>query len=200
MTRQPPRIVKLCANETQTANLTTLLRNFQAQNKKILQGLSRGGRVESEPGPWPATPGLLFLPGVVLLAGYVFNGAIPGAGFEFTPGFAMRPEISHVLFDFDGTLSLIRQGWPEVMVADVRRDVARVARRNREARRQLCDDDIMRLNGKQTIYQMIQLAERIRERGGAPATRSGTSKNTCAGSTNASTSPRRPAPRRRQPR
>ena len=27
-----------------------------------------------------------------------------------------RPEISHVLFDFDGTLSLIRQGWPDVMV------------------------------------------------------------------------------------
>jgi phosphoglycolate phosphatase-like HAD superfamily hydrolase len=29
-------------------------------------------------------------------------------------------------------------------------------------------DDIMRLNGKQTIYQMIQLAERIRQRGGEP--------------------------------
>ena len=29
-------------------------------------------------------------------------------------------------------------------------------------------DDIMRLNGKQTIYQMIQLAERVRERGGRP--------------------------------
>jgi phosphoglycolate phosphatase len=29
-------------------------------------------------------------------------------------------------------------------------------------------DDIMRLNGKQTIYQMIQLADRIRERGGQP--------------------------------
>src|SRR4051812_20927610 len=27
-----------------------------------------------------------------------------------------RPEIGHVLFDFDGTISLIRQGWPEVMV------------------------------------------------------------------------------------
>lgn len=37
-----------------------------------------------------------------------------------------------------------------------------------EQRRQLCFDDIMRLNGKQTIYQMIQLAERIKERGGAP--------------------------------
>jgi phosphoglycolate phosphatase-like HAD superfamily hydrolase len=37
-----------------------------------------------------------------------------------------------------------------------------------ETRRQLCHDDIMRLNGKQTIYQMIQLAERVKERGGAP--------------------------------
>src|SRR5262249_55005666 len=27
-------------------------------------------------------------------------------------------------------------------------------------------DDIMRLNGKQTIYQMMQFAERVRERGG----------------------------------
>ena len=32
------------------------------------------------------------------------------------PTFAPRPGISHVLFDFDGTLSLIRQGWPDVMV------------------------------------------------------------------------------------
>ena len=29
---------------------------------------------------------------------------------------APRPAIQHVLFDFDGTLSLIRQGWPEIMV------------------------------------------------------------------------------------
>ncbi len=35
-------------------------------------------------------------------------------------------------------------------------------------RKRLCYDDIMRLNGKQTIYQMIQLADRIRERGGSP--------------------------------
>ncbi len=34
---------------------------------------------------------------------------VPGA-------LAPRPEIAHVLFDFDGTLSLIRQGWPEVMI------------------------------------------------------------------------------------
>ncbi len=34
--------------------------------------------------------------------------------------------------------------------------------------RRLVLDDIMRLNGKQTIYQMIQLADRVRERGGIP--------------------------------
>jgi len=87
---------------------------------------------------------------------------------EFAPGFAPRVGISHVLFDFDGTLSLIRQGWPDVMVpmfvemlpprpGETEADLARLA-----------FEDIMRLNGKQTIYQMIQLADRVRERGGTP--------------------------------
>jgi phosphoglycolate phosphatase-like HAD superfamily hydrolase len=35
-------------------------------------------------------------------------------------------------------------------------------------RLRLALDDIMQLNGKQTIYQMIQLADRIKERGGQP--------------------------------
>jgi len=35
---------------------------------------------------------------------------------EFAPGFAPRPDISHVLFDFDGTLSLIRDE-ADVLVA-----------------------------------------------------------------------------------
>jgi phosphoglycolate phosphatase-like HAD superfamily hydrolase len=94
------------------------------------------------------------------------------AGFgglvEFSPHFAPRPHISHVLFDFDGTLSLIRQGWPEVMVPMFVEMLPVLADEGQETRRQLCHDDIMRLNGKQTIYQMIQLAERIKERGGAP--------------------------------
>ena len=34
----------------------------------------------------------------------------------FSPSFAPRPSIKHVLLDFDGTLSLIREGWPEVML------------------------------------------------------------------------------------
>ena len=94
------------------------------------------------------------------------------AGFkglvEFSSHFAPRPRISHVLFDFDGTLSLIRQGWPEVMVPMFVEMLPAQGGESEETRRQLCHDDIMRLNGKQTIYQMIQLAERIKERGGTP--------------------------------
>ena len=76
--------------------------------------------------------------------------------------------ISHVLFDFDGTLSLIRQGWPEVMVPMFVEVLPPLPGETEDDRRHLAFEDIMRLNGKQTIYQMIQLAERIRERGGQP--------------------------------
>jgi len=87
---------------------------------------------------------------------------------EFAPGFTRRPTISHVLFDFDGTLSLIRQGWPEIMTPMFAEMLPPLPGETLDARRQLCHEDIMRLNGKQTIYQMIQLAERIKERGGTP--------------------------------
>ncbi len=73
-----------------------------------------------------------------------------------------------MLFDFDGTLSLIRQGWSEVMVPMFAELLPPLPGESDDERRQLCFDDIMRLNGKQTIYQMIQLADRIRERGGTP--------------------------------
>jgi len=87
---------------------------------------------------------------------------------EFAASFAPRPRISHVLFDFDGTLSLIREGWPEVMVPMFVEMLPPLPDETDAQRRQLCFEDIMRLNGKQTIYQMMQLAERIKERGGTP--------------------------------
>ena len=87
---------------------------------------------------------------------------------EFAPGFSPRARISHVLFDFDGTLSLIRQGWPEVMIPMFMELLPRRAGETDAEVRQLMTDDIMRLNGKQTIYQMMQLAGRISERGGRP--------------------------------
>ncbi len=90
------------------------------------------------------------------------------APIEYTASFAPRPQISHVLFDFDGTLSIIREGWPEVMVPMFVEMLPRVAGDTDESLRQLVFDDIMRLNGKQTIYQCMQLAERVKERGGEP--------------------------------
>ncbi len=98
-----------------------------------------------------------------MLSAASFRGLV-----EFAPGFAPRPQISHILFDFDGTLSLIRQGWPEVMVPMFIEMLPPLNGETDEDRRRICFEDIMRLNGKQTIYQMIQLAERVRERGGSP--------------------------------
>ena len=84
------------------------------------------------------------------------------------PSFAPRPEITHVLFDFDGTLSIIRQGWPEIMVPMFTEVLPALPGETEQDRRSLAYDDIMRLNGKQTIYQMMQLADRSRDRGGEP--------------------------------
>ena len=97
------------------------------------------------------------------------NNGRPFSGLvEFTPNFRPRPDIRYVLFDFDGTLSLIRQGWPEVMVPMFVEMLPRKGDETDADLRRLAYDDIMRLNGKQTIFQMIQLAERITQRGGSP--------------------------------
>lgn len=80
-----------------------------------------------------------------------------------------RGQIHHAVFDFDGTLSLIRAGWQQVMIdqfvdllaltptQETRADLIRI-----------CRDFITRLTGKQTIYQMFQLVDEIAKRGMAP--------------------------------
>src|SRR5882724_439765 len=86
----------------------------------------------------------------------------------------LRPEFPRgrfrsALFDFDGTLSLIREGWPQVMIpmmVDVLRHAG--ARETEAALAGQVEEFVMRLNGRQTIYQMMQLAEEVRQRGGTP--------------------------------
>ena len=93
----------------------------------------------------------------------------PGTRIEvINPDFPRAP-VKAVLFDFDGTLSLIREGWPEVMIPMMVEHLARTPAA--EARDELghkVEEFVMRLNGKQTIYQMIQLADEVRKRGGTP--------------------------------
>src|SRR5438105_8047902 len=87
---------------------------------------------------------------------------------EFGSGFNPRPQISHVLFDFDGTLSLIREGWPVVMLGMFEEMLPGRAGDTSSVVRQMLFDDMMKLNGKQTIYQMIQFANGVKEQGGTP--------------------------------
>jgi beta-phosphoglucomutase-like phosphatase (HAD superfamily) len=80
-----------------------------------------------------------------------------------------RGRFRSVLFDFDGTLSLIREGWPQVMIpmmVEVLRETG-----TSETGVELSatvEEFVMRLNGRQTIYQMIQLADEVKRRGGQP--------------------------------
>lgn len=78
--------------------------------------------------------------------------------FEFSPAFRPHWPIRHVLFDFDGTLSLVRAGWAEVMT-----DM--FVERLGGADRAFVFENIMRLNGQSTIHQMDWLAGELRGRG-----------------------------------
>jgi len=73
------------------------------------------------------------------------------------------------LFDFDGTLSLIRAGWMDVMVPMMVELLLELKTGEKEEDlRALVDESVARLTGEQTIYQMIELARQVRERGGKP--------------------------------
>jgi phosphoglycolate phosphatase len=72
-----------------------------------------------------------------------------------------RPEVSHVVFDFDGTLSWLRHGWPRIMLDGfIEHAPARWKTRENELLA-----DILSLNGKPTIHQMRSFAERMANEG-----------------------------------
>ncbi len=88
------------------------------------------------------------------------------APIEIRDGFRPRGRVTDVVFDWDGTLSFIRAGWAEVMLALFLEHLPAVPGEDAVARRRLALDDIWRLNGKPTVFQMQCLAERVAERGG----------------------------------
>jgi phosphoglycolate phosphatase len=73
------------------------------------------------------------------------------------------------LFDFDGTLSLIRSGWMDVMVPMMVEILLGLHTGESETElRAAVEEFIWRLTGKQTVYQMIAFAEEVAKRGGTP--------------------------------
>jgi len=86
----------------------------------------------------------------------------------------VRPGVSAertrvVIFDFDGTISLIRSGWVDTMVpmmVEILLDLK--TGESEQSLHALVEDFVARLTGQQTIYQMIEFARQIELRGGTP--------------------------------
>jgi phosphoglycolate phosphatase-like HAD superfamily hydrolase len=89
----------------------------------------------------------------------------PFAGLvEFRAGFSPRPRLRLAVFDFDGTLSWLRHGWPELMCEvflpyyPMRPDES-----PDEVRRELVAE-ILSTNGRPSIVQMETFVERVHAR------------------------------------
>jgi phosphoglycolate phosphatase-like HAD superfamily hydrolase len=86
----------------------------------------------------------------------------------------VHPEVSAAnakvaIFDFDGTLSLLRSGWMEVMVPlCIEHLTALRTGESEDELRVVVEEFVWQLTGKETIYQMMALADAVRERGGRP--------------------------------
>ncbi len=94
---------------------------------------------------------------------------LPDTCIEIVNTHTERGDIRHALFDFDGTVSLIREGWQDVMIpmmVEILDDLN--TGETEEELTRLVTEFVDRLTGKQTIYQMIQLCEEIRRRGAEP--------------------------------
>jgi len=82
---------------------------------------------------------------------------------------AVAPGARAALFDFDGTLSLIRSGWLEIMLDMIVDDLSALGTgETAEQLRAEAFHFVWPLTGKDTLYQMIEFANAIRARGGTP--------------------------------
>lgn len=95
---------------------------------------------------------------------------LPGTSIEILHPHIPRGQVRFALFDFDGTLSLIREGWQQVMVPMMVQVIKEETgtQETEEELTAIVREFVDRLTGRQTIYQMIQLCEEIRKRGGRP--------------------------------
>jgi len=89
--------------------------------------------------------------------------------FELVRGEVDASKTRVVLFDFDGTLSLVRSGWMDVMVPMMIELLAELKSGESESElRVVVEDYVWRLTGQETVYQMFALASEIEKRGGKP--------------------------------
>lgn len=95
------------------------------------------------------------------------SSSLPFVGqVEFQASFRPRSSLSHVVFDFDGTLSWLRHGWPEIMVEVMREQLPVLPHDTADSIHDLLLQRILHLNGKPTIFQMLDFVSLVQERGG----------------------------------
>ncbi|MDR2569132.1 MAG: HAD hydrolase-like protein [Oscillospiraceae bacterium] len=76
-------------------------------------------------------------------------------------------EFRYVLFDFDGTLSLIREGWQEIMIPYFIEVLLETpGAESKEVIEEIVTLFVDRLTGKQTIFQCMRLDDEVVMRGG----------------------------------
>jgi phosphoglycolate phosphatase len=90
-----------------------------------------------------------------------------GDGIEHIRPGASAAGAKVALFDFDGTISIIRSGWIDVMAPMMVEILLDLKTGETEAElAALVREMIWRTTGKETIYQMMDFADRVRQRGG----------------------------------
>lgn len=80
-------------------------------------------------------------------------------------------DFRYAVLDFDGIISLIREGWQQIMTPYFTDELCNTPMGRELPRVELelrAREFITLLTGKQTIYQCIQLADEIRSLGGVP--------------------------------
>ena len=88
---------------------------------------------------------------------------------HFERGHIRRRRIRLALFDFDGTLSLVREGWQQIMQQIMVEHLLQTPAHEGETDlARLAAEWVAQTTGKETLYQMMQLADEIQKRGGQP--------------------------------
>jgi len=88
-------------------------------------------------------------------------------GIEVLHDDVERGKFKAAVFDFDGTISLIREGWQQVMIPYFIEELMKAPKvEEKEKVAARVNDFVDFLTGKQTIYQCIRLAEEINACGG----------------------------------
>ncbi|HWQ92222.1 MAG TPA: HAD family hydrolase [Clostridia bacterium] len=96
----------------------------------------------------------------------MFHAASFSGPVEIREGLSPRRSLSHVLFDFDGTLSWIRHGWPNLMCDLFMPHCPLLPGATEADWRNVLLEEILLLNGESSVHQVRRCCHLIRERGG----------------------------------